>query len=468
MTDGWWSRVWTMQEYILAKDYAFFYNGQHIPSEDLEKAMKWTYFMAHGFQRGLYPAWLNLQPSIFDLKRREQPLDLLDSAILSATRIATDPRDKLYAVLSITSPESLGTPEIRPDYTNRDVGKTYITLAQRLIQGNAGLLSLSLVQHPLSPDRDVRKPLLTILREKRRQKQAEKRLPPPSKPELAPPKEDIFDPNMQVDWEDTGNTSFPSWVPKLMATIAVPPLFLKELEAQRALGQPLYDPSWRIFHAASALDGPLSLSPDGNYLSIQISVIDKIRHTASFEKKEGSVSWPSVDTWWKTVRSWFPRNSRLADVAYYPAPSSSVPTALWRTIIANIWLTTHPALPECYEYFGGFLANARDEEAPVDDIKEDLDLPKKPSRMKGDVFGDVMCHVALERSTFVTQGGYLGLGPERAKAGDRVVLVRGAHMPFVMRKTNSGRYLLVGEAYVHGTMYGELAEMVTFKDAEIA
>ncbi|KAI0451323.1 heterokaryon incompatibility protein 6 [Xylaria acuta] len=53
-----------------------------------------------------------------------------------------------------------------------------------------------------------------------------------------------------------------------------------------------------------------------------------------------------------------------------------------------------------------------------------------------------------------TRNGYIGLVSPLAQAGDQVVVILGATVPYVVRKVQSG-YLLVGDAFVHGFMYGE-------------
>jgi hypothetical protein len=64
------------------------------------------------------------------------------------------------------------------------------------------------------------------------------------------------------------------------------------------------------------------------------------------------------------------------------------------------------------------------------------------------------------RTAFITAGGWLGFGPFCMEAGDIVVVFAGADVPFVVRRTQdgSGDFLLVGEAYVDGLMFGELFE----------
>lgn len=76
----------------------------------------------------------------------------------------------------------------------------------------------------------------------------------------------------------------------------------------------------------------------------------------------------------------------------------------------------------------------------------------------------------LRRRVFITANGRLGLGPRRMRAGDRIAIISGGSMPFVVRdlspvtfvRSPDGnanvfhrRYNLIGPSYVHGLMKGE-------------
>jgi hypothetical protein len=54
----------------------------------------------------------------------------------------------------------------------------------------------------------------------------------------------------------------------------------------------------------------------------------------------------------------------------------------------------------------------------------------------------------------VTESGYAGLLPASVAVGDEICLLHGGAVPFVLRKRNCS-YLLIGECYIHGIMYGE-------------
>jgi len=63
----------------------------------------------------------------------------------------------------------------------------------------------------------------------------------------------------------------------------------------------------------------------------------------------------------------------------------------------------------------------------------------------------------MGRRLFKSQRGYIGLSPESAVEGDEIWLVCDSDVPLVLRPAGEpGTHVLVGPAYVHGVMYGEL------------
>ena len=60
----------------------------------------------------------------------------------------------------------------------------------------------------------------------------------------------------------------------------------------------------------------------------------------------------------------------------------------------------------------------------------------------------------------ITKKGYVGMVSHEARVGDEICVLYGAAVPFVLRKSSfpaSGKlnFKLIGEAYIHGIMYGE-------------
>ncbi|KAH7410531.1 heterokaryon incompatibility protein-domain-containing protein [Cadophora sp. MPI-SDFR-AT-0126] len=68
------------------------------------------------------------------------------------------------------------------------------------------------------------------------------------------------------------------------------------------------------------------------------------------------------------------------------------------------------------------------------------------------------------RSFVITEKGYVGLGPWISKPGDVCCLIPGSRVPFVLREGGDARFRLVGEAYLHGLMRGEVFDLIVRDD----
>jgi hypothetical protein len=75
------------------------------------------------------------------------------------------------------------------------------------------------------------------------------------------------------------------------------------------------------------------------------------------------------------------------------------------------------------------------------------------------------------RKLFITSERWLGLGPPFLEPNDELWLLKHAAVPFILRPYGASQYQLVGEAYVHGIMHGELVAvpggMEGFREIEI-
>lgn len=64
----------------------------------------------------------------------------------------------------------------------------------------------------------------------------------------------------------------------------------------------------------------------------------------------------------------------------------------------------------------------------------------------------------MNRHFFRTSQGYVGVGPRTIEVDNQVMLLYGANVPYVFRhlpKDPETVFGFVGEAYLHGFMYGE-------------
>lgn len=60
-----------------------------------------------------------------------------------------------------------------------------------------------------------------------------------------------------------------------------------------------------------------------------------------------------------------------------------------------------------------------------------------------------------DRRPFFSNSGHVGLAPARAEPGDCICIIYGSPVPYILRASTKGKFVLIGEAYVHGIMDGE-------------
>ena len=65
-----------------------------------------------------------------------------------------------------------------------------------------------------------------------------------------------------------------------------------------------------------------------------------------------------------------------------------------------------------------------------------------------------------------TRTGYVGQIPSVAQPGDVVAIIQGALSPSLIRP-NAGAYIMVGQCYLHGFMYGEVCSMPQYRTQQI-
>lgn len=57
---------------------------------------------------------------------------------------------------------------------------------------------------------------------------------------------------------------------------------------------------------------------------------------------------------------------------------------------------------------------------------------------------------------YLTASGFLGLGPRKLRCGDQIALLYGSTVPMILREEEDGTYKFLGFTYVHGIMQSEL------------
>jgi hypothetical protein len=95
---------------------------------------------------------------------------------------------------------------------------------------------------------------------------------------------------------------------------------------------------------------------------------------------------------------------------------------------------------------------------------KEVDLSHVDEKALGDVGLSFYCEwlqsVSKGRRPLLSEGGHLGIGPCETEPGDFVFVLLGSDLPFIMRKESdtSERMQIIGVAYLHGIMDGEVME----------
>ena len=85
---------------------------------------------------------------------------------------------------------------------------------------------------------------------------------------------------------------------------------------------------------------------------------------------------------------------------------------------------------------------------------QDQTVPPASSAKRNDVETSMMNWYTFRR-LLTTKDGYLGVGPPETLPSDSVAIIYGSSVPILLRQLESGAYIVLGEAYIHGIMYGE-------------
>lgn len=148
--------------------------------------------------------------------------------------------------------------------------------------------------------------------------------------------------------------------------------------------------------------------------------------------------------------------SRLA--ARSPYEPKTVDDVFWRVPMADATFSWNPVPDDWKEYFNGWL-----DRAPLPSQAAELaetDAERKKIYMKP--WTDPAITRAHGRTFIITKKGYLGLAPRKTQVGDVVSVLRGGHVPFILRKKETEGHEVwefVGESFVLGLMEGQGAGM---------
>jgi hypothetical protein len=208
----------------------------------------------------------------------------------------------------------------------------------------------------------------------------------------------------------------------------------------------------------------LSISTDKKVLTVRGAIIDTISllDTTILIGDEGANLDHATTAGGARIslreKASFERYLAFAEAASEFPKGHSREESLWRTLCCDM-TTQIPARRVPAEYAAGW-RNIRGQQQAINaDGALDwdaLDLPDLRQNINNFVaLSNAIGVNSAGRNLCITTGGYLGYVSNDSQIGDKICILFGSAVPYILREDNNGSFVLVGECYVHGVMDGE-------------
>ncbi|KAH7336283.1 heterokaryon incompatibility protein-domain-containing protein [Rhexocercosporidium sp. MPI-PUGE-AT-0058] len=363
---------------------------------------------------------------------------------------ATDPRDKIFGFLGLAA-EAEGSEDsrLKPDYS-KSLERTYRDASRFLIETERSLQILSAVCWVPDP----RSPLVWT----RSSIKTEYGTETTSKLEWGPPDESIV---------------FPSWVPRWdCPNIAYPLVGRSDHET--------------FFHASADIPLGLLSSADENALIVRGMEIDIVMQQSDIPSSK-LIGYESFQT--TLDRAWVEMGSKAT---MYPEMDRL--NIFHLTLTAGMTLNYKEAerdagyqenvsafrkkmpsyrggkrISQAEDHESAELSGTQDEQNKDHLDETSMEIPDVDiiNNLRGDpdVYLRLVEEYCRHRRFFVTEKGYMGLGPQAMLPGDTISILFGGDTPYALRKKEKC-WQFVGECYVHGVMKGEAVRDLERRDDE--
>ncbi|KAI1746695.1 heterokaryon incompatibility protein-domain-containing protein [Xylaria castorea] len=417
----WFRRKWVIQEVALAKQVILYTDsGVEVPWPELARLafsmellgvirLQAIEFGKTVLESAIIP--MHCVTSVLMVQLFRQSSTVLDGVLVSIDFNCTDPRDHVYSLLSLGG---IG-PSILPDYnaSTSDVFRRFAIAT--LVQGqNLKLLSLAADDSNLI-HQDI------------------KRL-----------------------------EGLPSWVP--------------DLRLKRADKMVSYTVRPQAFFTGGRDKPVLSVSHDQSILRCHGQIIDAVKTFSMSLVEMMLADMPELKLEREVLVDPLPerRRKRLAkwlekcyQLAFGHADGSEIVVnpdeelmgAFSRTIACDLDIMRNRLPPELIAAFPQYMQWAIERAATKHgDEYHPLSFPKYSATIDE----SIMALVAWLKFC-VTEHGRFGHVPLNTQPGDRICVLLGGEVPFIVRPTGRGTYTFIGECYIDGIMDGETFEVEGFK-----
>ncbi|KAJ4324792.1 hypothetical protein N0V94_001021 [Neodidymelliopsis sp. IMI 364377] len=433
----WFHRLWVVQEVCHARRAIAMCGSEVISWSTLAAAL--TYLVENDLTKYLGPLCAYACNSVASIEymRARTVKDALFAVVLdNAYGGCTDPRDKIFAMMSIAAGRDEFDWEISLDYT-LSPDELYKRFAIWDIVRNKSLRSLSCATSAPSHD-------------------------------------------------DAPLPQTPTWVPDWTRILN------RHLLARTA--------KISNFSAGSGRPTNVWFSNDKSLLHAEGSVIDSIYILGSEPPELKATSLFEIDAMaigrFVKMKEWL---LACWDIARADRPMTPAAyDALWRTLLCDMDSTGHQAPTLYSKYFFAYFRFMRQAPEILETTLQDAaplaplepTLSRKATKLA--VFLGLVSHAAardasnfhdwfdshLHTNTLVeesmqkwgaskslcrTRHGRLARVPNHATTHDLICILHGAEVPYVLRLQEDGTYVVIGECYVHGVMHGEALQSPTYE-----
>ncbi|CAG9945984.1 unnamed protein product [Clonostachys rosea f. rosea IK726] len=411
----WWTRIWPVQEYVLAKEVVFQCGKRRLEGSTIQAAFKslvhhertccWAARRAiDGNARGYLdiPSKIHGSLTIFHATLRLDNLqnmlnpeeysiyNLLDAMALFRTRDCSDPRDRIFGMLGLKFNDETLRKNIEVDYKIPE-SQLYESVALKMIESSE---SLNVLSHVLGGS-FIKQRMHTL----------------------------------------------PSWVPDWTAEMDATS-HLMHGERMKFLGQFQASgptrPSWK------------AIAP--GKIHTQALIISKISEIApGYPRDENSLPGRLVLEEWRRLAC-LPKNgigSSSHGNEELSQREKEFRNFLCGYLTPHSW--SHDGLERAYDTWASWFTS---------------DKPASPAletRNDAREFDNFVRFTSSGRRYFVAENGFIGFGPEPMEAGDTLVVIPGGRVPYVLRNVSHGTdcqefmiFTFVGDASVQNMMFGEI------------
>lgn len=208
----------------------------------------------------------------------------------------------------------------------------------------------------------------------------------------------------------------------------------------RPVTLPTWVPDWTVFYSRSLVpidgpeDAPLpssgSVKFDGSALLVSGVMLDTVIYNTYLYSRDmltGTYStYSSLSDAWEEIK-------KLFDT--YPGGIDLSEAFCWTITGGNNWLGQRLTATDRAQHIADYEAfrkqHCADYKFPVLDTPRETTRPLEPDAHR---FFESLCHACSNRDFFITEKGYMGLGPGPMEKGSEVWLLKGAELPMILKR----------------------------------